>query len=419
MDTVRPIAKNLVFLIRNLEYGGAPRQFTNLAIRLSRQGFTVTVCYFYPGGPLEREFADTAIQTICLDKRGRWDVLHCSLKLLQHLRRLCPEVLYSYGTANIFAIFLKPFLPTTRIAWRIGSANIDPREQDWLAKLLGRVANAFSRHADVIIVNSYAGYADCAARGFPVGKMAVIPSGIDIERFAPDPEAGASVRAAWRIPAEAIVIGLVGRLVPRKDHPTFLKATARLCAERQDVYVVCIGKGPGPYAKELSRLAAQLGIAERVRWAGPRADMPAVYNALTVAVSASASGEGCSNAIGEAMACGIPCIVTDVGDSARIVGETGLVVPPRDPFALHAALKRLIAGMESHGFDRNSTRRRIVHMLSLDQVVVQTAAALFGTDFIASRGSAGAFPHNVEGEAGWKSCSRGQCDTGRVCAHPW
>jgi glycosyltransferase involved in cell wall biosynthesis len=94
-----------------------------------------------------------------------------------------------------------------------------------------------------------------------------------------------------------------------------------------------VGEGNEPYKSELVSLASKLNLDVRLKWIGPRFDMPAVSNAFDIACSSS-SGEGFSNTIIEAMACGVPCVVTDVGDSAAIVGATGVVVPPSSPEAL-------------------------------------------------------------------------------------
>ena len=152
--------------------------------------------------------------------------------------------------------------------------------------------------------------------------MAVIPNGIDTSRFREMPGSGARLRALWGVRDDQILIGLVGRLDYMKDHPTFLRAAAKLTHHNDSVRFVCVGGGPISYAAQLKDLSSELGLHDRIVWAGDQDDMPSVYSALDLLVSSS-SGEGFSNVIGEAMACGVPCVVTDVGDSALIVGETG------------------------------------------------------------------------------------------------
>ncbi len=174
---------------------------------------------------------------------------------------------------------------------------------------------------------------------------------------------------------DTILIGLVGRLDFRKDHPTFIKAAALLCEDSKNVHFVCVGGGSENYAQELHQLAEKLGIAQKVIWEKARADMPAIYNALDIVVSSSYT-EGFPNVIGEAMACGVPCVVTDVGDSALIVDNPDVVVPPKNPEALKIAIKKLIEKLNIYGGDRHQIRQRIINHFSVAELVLQTEATL-------------------------------------------
>ncbi len=373
--------KKIVFLIRDLNYGGAQRQLITLLNGIDKQSFDVTLLSFYSNGVLEKDLKDSGIPVISLEKRGRWDLFGFFWDLVQHLKHIYPDVLHGYLTeSNLLTIFLKPFLPSTRMIWGVRASDIDLDRYgyDWVERLSFQLECFFSRFADLIIANSHAGQAYHLAHGFSANKMIVIPNGIDTERFKPDLEARAKVRAEWGIPKETILIGLVGRLDPMKDHPTFLRAAALLSEERQNVRFVCIGYGQENYAQELYQLTNELGISEKVIWAGARADMPAVYNALDIACSASAYGEGFANAIGEAMACGIPCVVTDVGDSAWIVGDTGVVVPPKNPLALKTAIQKLIEKTGTNGSAQEHIRQRIIERFSVLQLVLKTQTTFFG-----------------------------------------
>jgi glycosyltransferase involved in cell wall biosynthesis len=328
----------IAFLIRDLNYGGAQRQLVTLVKGLNKQSFDVTVLCFYPDGPLEKDLKDNGISLICLEKHERWDVLGFVWRLFRHLKDIQPDVLHGYlGESNVLAIFLKPLFPSTQMIWGIRESNTDPNLYGWLGRLIFQLECILSPLADLIVVNSYAGKTYHLTHGFPSDKMVVIPNGIDTERFQPDSEARAKVRAEWETSENTILIGLVGRLDPMKDHRNFLRAAALMCEERQDVRFVCVGTGPENYARELHELASELNITEQIIWAGARPDMPAVYNALDIATSASAYGEGFANVIGEAMACGVPCVVTDVGDSKFIVGDAGVVVAPSNSQALFTA----------------------------------------------------------------------------------
>ncbi len=367
----------LCFLIRQMNTGGAQRQLVTLLESLDSSRFTVTLITFYEGG----RFADQVrqiphLQHISLDKRGRWDVLGFMARLLRELRRLRPDVLHGYmATSNLLAVALKPWLRGTRIVWGIRVSSMDFRRYEWTERLLFRLECAGSRFADLIISNSEAGRRHCLAHGFAGRRLLVIPNGIDTDLFRPDGAARETVRAAWGVRADEVLIGLVGRLDPMKDHPTFLRAAARLGQEREDVRFVCVGDGPTAYQEQIQALGRQLGLENRLIWAGSRSDMPAVQNALDVAVSSSQYGEGFPNAIGEAMACGVPCVVTDVGDSAWIIGDTGVVVPPNDPVALAAGWQTCMA--HDHRTLGRRARERVENDFSVPHLVRKTEEALW------------------------------------------
>jgi glycosyltransferase involved in cell wall biosynthesis len=373
--------KRIALLIRSLDYGGAERHLLNLARSLDKERFRVTVLYFYPGGRLERELRESNVRLVSLDKKGRWDLVGFLWRLVRQLRALRPDVLHSFLVEpNLLSVLLKPFLPGTKIIWGVRASIIRFEDYDWFARLNFRLQAFFSRFSDLIIFNADAGRAHHLAEGFPADKALVIYNGIDTEAFKPEREAGRLLRAGLGIAEDAMVIGHVARFDPVKDHNTFLKAAALVCRERPRVCFLMVGDGPEEYAARLRALAAELGISEHVVWAGARARMAEVYNAFDVFASSSVS-EGFPNVIGEAMACGVPCVVTDAGDSALIVGETGIVVAPQDAAALAQALSSCLEGNMVELGER--ARARIVENFGTERMLKETERAM--TDGARSR----------------------------------
>jgi glycosyltransferase involved in cell wall biosynthesis len=368
--------KKVVFLIRDLNYGGAQRQLVTLVKAIDRQIIDVSVVVFYPDGALEKDLRENDINLICLEKRGRWHLLGFFIKLAKVMRQLKPDVLHGYlGEANIISIPLKLVIPSSNMIWGIRDSinNDNYSNYDWLVNFSYKVECFLARFANLIIINSQAGKKACIQNSFPADKIVVIPNGIDIQRFQVNRKIGSVIRQEWKIGNDKVLIGLVGRLDPMKDHPSFLKSAALLLKERQDLHFICIGTGSKSYAQELYQLTKQLGIDNYVTWAGARADMCAVYNALDITVSASAYGEGFPNVIGEAMACGIPCVVTDVGDSAWIVGDIGIVVPPGNPEALAASCIKLITLTLAEKFAlQEKSRQKIVKHFCVKNLVETT-----------------------------------------------
>jgi glycosyltransferase involved in cell wall biosynthesis len=367
----------IAFLVRDLNYGGAQRQLVTLVKNIDKQLFTVALLYFYADGILLQDLRDVDCQTICLEKQGRWDLFGFFLRLFQHLKTLQPDILHGYlGDSNVFSMLLKPFFPSTKIVWGIRASNMPIDQYGWVGIVSAKLERFLSAFTDLTIVNSHCGRDYCERKGYAPDKMVVISNGIDTDKFQPDPLAGSKVRAEWGLAATTIAIGLVGRLDPMKDHPNFLRAAAQLARSRSDIQFICIGVGSESYASELEKLTADLGISDRVTWAGGRSDMPAVFNALNLVCSSSAYGEGFPNIIGEAMACGVPCVVTDVGDSAWIVGDLGTVVPPQHPEALKTALEKSIESCKLDGSTAAKVRQRVVDRFSVAQLTLKTQAIL-------------------------------------------
>lgn len=374
---VQIVPETILFLARSLNRGGAERQMVVLAKGLVGRGHVVAVAVFFGGGVYENELTEAGVRVLNLGKQGRWDILPFLHRLVHLLRMERPAVLHSYlGVPNILAAALKPLLSGTRIVWGVRASNVDLSCYDSLSRLVYALERRLARFADLIIANSKAGKHYAVANGFPEDKIVVIPNGIDTEYFQFDPEGRRQVRAEWGINEKKILVGLVGRLDPMKDHPTFLEAASRITCERHDVNFVCVGGGSAEYAEVLKQRAAALGLTNQLIWVAARDDMPAVYSALDITVSSSCS-EGFSNTIAEAMACGVPCVVTDVGDSALIVGDVGSVVSSADPSVLAVAVGHLIdLPAEDLRVLGEACRARVVSEFGIDRLVQRTEQVL-------------------------------------------
>ena len=362
----------IIFLVRALTYGGAERQLVALAKGLHARGHEVVVAPFYSGAPLEQELLEAGVRIRPLQKRGRWDVLPFLLQLARVMREERPEILHSYLT-DLVTIVLKPWFPSTKIVWGIRSSNMDLSQYDWLSRVSYQLTFRLSRFADAVIANSRSGRDYYIAQGYPRAKVVVIPNGIDTQRFRPDLQARRHVRSEWGIQDHEQVIGIVGRLDPMKDHHTFLHAASLLSQERNHLRFVCVGDGPAEQRDSLHQLTRSLKLAEHVIWSDGRNDMPNVFNALDLLVSSSSFGEGFSNVLAEAMACGVMCVGTNVGDSAWVVGDQGEVVPPKNSAALMAAMEKML---NRKRYDSAQIRQRIVDQFSLNKLVIDTEHVL-------------------------------------------
>lgn len=354
-------------VITDLNAGGAERMLVNLVTRLDRSRFRNEVISLIEPGVMASELAAAEIPVINLNMRRGRPSMSGMVALVRHLRRSRPAILQSWlYHADLAATLASRAAPGSALIWNIRCSDLpgqsDAGRLSWLVKLLARM----SSWPQAVICNSDAGREYHKAFGYHPRQWVGIPNGVDTERFRPRPEARRQLRQEIGVAADDPVIGYVARFHPMKDVSTFLRA-ARLFADRHPNcrFVVC-GDGFDRCNGEILALIAQAGLTDRVHLLSVRNDMEAVYPAFDVLALTSAYGEGFPNVLIEAMACGIPCVATDVGDSRAIVADTGLIVPPRDPDALARGWN--IAMSPASQMMGQQARARAVDQFGIDRV---------------------------------------------------
>ncbi|MBI5418327.1 glycosyltransferase [Candidatus Poribacteria bacterium] len=366
----------ILFLIRSLNYGGAERQLIELVKGLDKKRFSITILTFYNVGELQKGIKEEKdITLLSLYKKGRWDVFPFIWRLLKILYKIKPDVIHGYmGVANELSLIGKIF--NAKVIWGLRCSSIDFSNYDNTTKLLDyKLGKWLSGIADLIIVNSKAGKDHYIKNGYNQKRLIIITNGIDTELFRPDNEARQRLRTEWNINKNEILIGLIARIDPLKDHRSFLQAASLLLKKRTDIKFICVGNGPQLYKNELKEMSENLGLKERLIWAGERKDICAIYNALDILTLCSIS-EGFPNVIGEAMACGVPCVVTNVGDSAVIVGETGIVVSPHNIESLLNGFDKCLLKLNDQNIHK-ITRQKIIQEFSSTQLVSSTENAIY------------------------------------------
>ena len=370
-------AVHILLMIRRLGRGGAERQLVILARELRRLGHDTEVALFYRGGELEPLLVEAGVPIRSIAKKGRYDLLGPLRRLRSVVREHGTDVIYTFlPTDNLGAAALKLVSPRTRIVWGMHSAQRARAGDDRFVRLMRRLEPRLARLTSRILAVSNDARAHAIERGFPSHKIAVVPNAIDVDTFSRDEAGRRAVRRSLDISDATPVIGIVARLVPIKDYPLFIRAVAVLHARRPGVRFVSAGDGDHATIRETHALAAKLNVTRAISFLGGRDDLAAVYSACDV-VTLCSFAEGFGNVLGEAMACGVPCVATDVGAAREIVGDTGIIISTRDPEELARAWAELLdAPPSTH---RERARQRIVERYSPRAVALGVAEVLAAT----------------------------------------
>jgi glycosyltransferase involved in cell wall biosynthesis len=363
----------VLHVITGLNTGGAETALCRLLEALPQPEFDHAVVALGSEGALSARVAKSTTPCHLGMRPGRF--APSDVKRLRHVIRASrPDVIHGWMYhANLMAALATWGLRIPMI-WGVRQTLYNTDREKRATRMVIRANAAFSRRPRWIVYNSSVSSLQHQKRGFASVRTRIIPNGYDTNAFKPDPQARASVRRELNIPIGALAIGLVARTHPMKDHDNFLRAAALFVQSNPRAVFVLVGDGTEIESFRLHDLARQLAVGEHMRLCGRRDDIAAVNGALDIASSSSAWGDAFSNAIAEAMACGVPCVATDVGDAREIVGDTGTVVAPRDPAALAEGWAKLAAlDVEERRLLGARARARIIERYTLASIARQYA----------------------------------------------
>jgi len=336
----------VLHVITDLDVGGAETML--LRLLACRDDWDPLVLSVQELGKLGQRIADLGVPVHSLGvRRSRPNPLRV-LAIRGIARNFRPQIVQGWMyhgnlAASLAGRFLLDKVP---VFWNIRQSLYDVSSEPRLTAAFIRLGAWLSRRTAAIVYNSRTGAQQHEAEGYCAARRVIIPNGFDCSNFRPDQEARRQVRAELGVGNDHILIGLVARFHPMKDHAAFLHAAGRIARQHPGVRFMLVGLGTQEQPK-LTQLIRDQQLQDRVLLLGERADISRLTVAMDIACSAS-WGEGFSNAIGEAMACGVPCVVTEVGENAHLVADTGLVVPPRDPQAFGDAIHKLIEAGQAH-----------------------------------------------------------------------
>ncbi|TCS63673.1 glycosyltransferase involved in cell wall biosynthesis [Varunaivibrio sulfuroxidans] len=263
-------------------------------------------------------------------------------RLIKILRMERPDILQTWlYHADLLGFVFGKILGIKKIIWNVRCSNIAFKNYTFLTRIVVWLLRILSRFSSAVIVNSEAGYAHHVAFGYKPPKWKIIPNGFDLDRFQPNESLRLRFRALIGVSEDEMLAGMVARLDPQKDHACLLDALSLLAKEGLRLKTVFVGRGCEPDGA-LSLEVKRRELQDVAFLMGEMKNVAELLPGLDFLILSSAYGEGFPNVVGEAMATGLPVVATDVGDTAKIIGTTGRVVPPRNPPELAAALKFMI-----------------------------------------------------------------------------
>jgi glycosyltransferase involved in cell wall biosynthesis len=362
----------IVHVITGLSIGGAEMMLLKLLSAMDKDRFSQHVISLVGQGDLCSRFKEIGVPVYSLGMKSGVPSLLALFKLRSILNQLKPDLVHGWMYHGNIAVLVARFLcgrNKHKILWNMrASASIFLPEKK-LTRFIIRYGSIVSKNIDKIVYNSFASRRDHRLMGYDRENGTVIPNGFDTEIFKPDICAKKSVRLELALPEDAILIGIVARYHPMKDHENFLNAANIISKKNSRVHFLMVGKNINYENEELMELVRVNSLVGRVSLVDERNDINKLTAAMDIAVLSSET-ESFPNVVGEAMSCSVPCVVTDVGDAAAIVGDAGLVVPSQNSELLADAIESLInegsAKIHSRG---KASRERVIKNYSLKRVV--------------------------------------------------
>ncbi|QYF91986.1 glycosyltransferase [Massilia sp. PAMC28688] len=329
----------VLHIISGMKVGGAEMALQRLASHARGGRYEHVVASLSPGGAMRERFLDAGIELLVFDFKGA--PLSSLLLLFRTLRQRRPVIVQTWMYhADLIGGVVAKLAGVPHVIWGIRSTDVPGHGARALRLIRAACARLSRRVPSVIACVAEAARRTHVSLGYDDARMRVVPNGFGTDVLAGRAAARASLRGQLGLNADAIVIGCVGRFHPDKGQDIFVLASAVVAQALPGARFLMVGRDVTDANPELMAWIAESGAAERFYLLGERSDMQSCLAAMDVFCLASRT-EGFPNVVGEAMALQVPCVVTDAGDAALLVGDTAAVVPVADPPALGQALLEL------------------------------------------------------------------------------
>ena len=359
----------VLHVIYSLGQGGAERTLTNICLK-SKKHIHHIVCLttksFY-----SNLLEENNIKIYELNMNKFYFLFIAPIKFYSILRKIKPEIVQTWMYhSDLFGGIIARLAGIKIVLWNVRSSSFKVPEITYSSLLASRINSLISWFipTNIICCGKYA--AQCHVnQGYESSKIKIIFNGVNTKLFAPNNENRSLVRKKYRIKPDTILLGMVARYTPVKDHRTLLKALSLLNNLKQKWICILSGRGMDHNNYELLEMINSLKLSKKVILIGTQININEIYNALDLHILTSTS-EGFPNCLIEALSSGIPCISTNVGDAKYILKDVGWIVNPSNPYQLAEVLKKFFNLTESERKKISEfSRNRIKSEFSLAKLI--------------------------------------------------
>jgi len=360
----------ILHIITGLSTGGAEMMLLKLLQNLDRNAFDCSVVSLTDQGRIGEKVQQLGIPVFALNLSKNRSLPRQFIDMIDLVDIIGPDIIQTWlYHADLLGTLAALFAAKRKIVWNIRHSNLKSSVDKASTRFVVRICVILSHFfPDRIICNSFRGAKVHKKMGYCRKKMEIIHNGFDIFKYRPNKANYLRLRNELGISPDCPVIGMVARYHPQKNHRGFLESARLIQKNIPTVHFVFCGRGVSNENETLIAKVRDLKLMN-VHFLGIRSDIEYLTSGFDIAVSNSTAGEGFSNVIGEAMACGVPCIATDVGDAGYLINGTGVIVPPGDPQLMAEAcigLLRKDGRFRQHLGEQS--RKRIIENFSIQSI---------------------------------------------------
>ncbi len=367
----------VVHIITMLEIGGAEMMLKKLVLE-TKSDFEHVVISLHTIGTIGKELGEAGVRVIALEGQRGIPSPSLLIRLVKELHDIKPDIVQGWMYHGNFAASLSRRVMRARwpISWSIRCTISTQNLEKPVTRLIRNVSMYFSGPVKSIIYNSNASREQHEDMGYPAKKGSVIPNGFDTDVFKPNLSARSQFRVRYLVDDAQIIVGHIARVDPMKDQETLLLSASKVLEQNSNVFFVLAGRDVPTLARSGTAGGSVIGaLGKKIILLPEEGGVSDLAAAFDIFVLSSAFGEAFPNVLGEALSCGVPCVSTDVGDCAAIIGDAGAVAPVRDPGRLASAILNLLRMPEHERRDLGLTARaRMQRDYSLEKVAAMYAA---------------------------------------------